>query len=120
MKSQPVPILGQKIGDVGTEAGKLIAKMSLALREHLRLRGRNPDAAVTPLAYAAVSPFSYANDTDFDLDVIVSGGTVDSVGFSRDGAAYYAVPTSGFVRLNPGDSVRVTFTVAPDITLIPR
>lgn len=120
MKRQSIPIMGQKIGDIGNEAGAPIAKMSIALREHLRLRGRNPEATVAPLIYA-ISPVFYTNDTDFDMDILVMGGTVTSVDFTRDnGATYHPLLTSGMFRLNPGDAVLVAFTSPPNITLVPR
>jgi hypothetical protein len=120
MKRQDVPRIGQKIADVVPEGKGLIAKMSLWLQQQLRLLGRNPDATVAPLSFGA-SPAFYLNDTDFDMDVLVTGGTVTSVDFTRDnGATYHPLLTSGMFRLNPGDAVSVAFTSPPNITLVPR
>lgn len=119
MKSQGVPRIGQKIGDVVSEGGGLVAKMSLWLQQYLQGLGRNPTTAITEPTLSA-SPWTWENKTDFDQDLIVSGGTVSDVDFSRDSISFYALPNSGVVRLNPGDAVRVTYSAAPSITVIPR
>ena len=67
------------------------------------------------------SPFSYQNTTTFRADVIVQGGTVSKVEFSRDGSTWYDVGvTAGMFGLSPSDRLRVTYTGAPTMTLIPR
>lgn len=67
------------------------------------------------------SPFTYHNTNTYDLDVIVQGGTVSLVEFSRDNTTYYNVGfTSGIVRLSPSDYLRVTYTVTPTMTGVPR
>ena len=88
-----------------------------------------PDSAI-PLSAAIVppstitvtgSPFSYQNTTTFPADVIVQGGTVSKVEFSRDGSTWYDVGVvAGMLGLSPSDRLRVTYTVAPTMTLIPR
>lgn len=118
MSASGVPRVGQKIGDVVSEGGNLIAKMSFWLQQYLKSVGRNPDAGVTTPTIGA-SPFVYTNATDFDQDVMVVGGTVSTVSFSR-GGVFYPVATTSMVRLNPGDAFRVAYTVAPTFTVIPR
>ncbi len=67
------------------------------------------------------SPFTYQNTADYDVDVIVVGGTVSSVTFSRDGTTYYALGILQVpILLSPGDRLQITYTVAPTLTLIPR
>lgn len=121
MKPQSVPRVGQKIGDVMSEGGGLIAKMTVWLQQCLYLLGRNPTVTVAAQVVGA-SPYTYQNTSDFDLDAVVTGGTVSAVAFSRDGTTFYttATATNATVRLNPGDYVRVTYTVLPTMTLIPR
>ena len=121
MKQQNTPRVGQKIGDVMSEGGGLIAKMSLWLQQCLYLLGRNPTSTVANQAVGA-SPYLYQNTSDFDLDAAVSGGTVSAVAFSRDGTTFTTIATASpaLIRLNPGDYVRVTYTVLPTLTLIPR
>lgn len=115
------PRVGQKIADVVQEGSGLVAKMSLWLQQQLFLLGRNPTTTVTNQAVGA-SPYTYQNNGDFDISAIVSGGTVSSVEFSRDGTSFFTVSsaTNASVLLNPGDYVRITYTVLPTLTLIPR
>ena len=78
---------------------------------------KTPESAITPGA----SPYVYQNDTDYDQDIIVSGGTVSAITFSRDGAAYYATGIiTGMFRLSPLDYLKTTYTVAPTMTKVPR
>lgn len=68
------------------------------------------------------SPFTYQNVSGYNGDVIISGGTVSAIAFSRDNSTYFATGfvTGGVVYLSPSDYVKVTYTVAPTMTLVPR
>ena len=67
------------------------------------------------------SPFVLQNTTQWDEDIIVQGGTVSKVEYSRDGTTYYDVGVvAGMFRLSPSDFLRVTYTVAPTMTTIIR
>lgn len=67
------------------------------------------------------SPYTHQNTNTYPADVIVSGGTVSAIAFSRDNATFYTVGlTSGMFALSPYDFLRVTYTVAPTMTLVPR
>lgn len=91
---------------------------------------QTPVTVETPVSSAQVppstitvtgSPFSYQNTTTFPADTIVFGGTVSKVEFSRDGTTWYDVGViAGMFGLSPSDRLRVTYTVAPTMTLIPR
>jgi hypothetical protein len=121
MKIPNAPRVGQKIADVSQEGGGLIAKMSLWLQQQLYLLNRNPTNTVAGQAVGA-SPYTYTNNGDFDLTAVVTGGTVSLVEFTRDGTNFFTVATAtnASVVLNPGDGVRITYTVLPTLTLIPR
>ena len=74
-------------------------------------------AGVTPGA----SPYTYQNTSGRPGDMIVSGGMVTDIAFSRDNATFYSVGiVSGVFPLSAYDFLRVTYTVAPTITFIPR
>ena len=74
-------------------------------------------AGVTPGA----SPYTYQNTSGRPGDMIVSGGAVSDVAFSRDNATFYSVGiVSGVFPLSAYDFLRVTYTVAPTMTFIPR
>jgi len=67
------------------------------------------------------SPMTYQNTTGYEADVIISGGTISSIEFTRDNATFYTTGlTTGVITLSPSDRVRVTYSVAPTMTLVPR
>lgn len=67
------------------------------------------------------SPFNYTNSSIFNISVIVLPGTVSKIEFSRDNATFFDLGvTAGMFSLSPSDHLRVTYTVAPTMTLVPR
>lgn len=67
------------------------------------------------------SPFLYTSADSFDEDLLITGGTVSKIEFSRDALTFYDTQqTLGWIHLSPGDSVRITYSVAPTITKVPR
>lgn len=80
-------------------------------------RGLAPEleAAVTPTG----SPYTYSAPRGGSM--IVSGGTVSMIEFSRDGSTFYDVgQTAGMFALSAADQLRVTYAVAPDMVFVPR
>lgn len=74
-------------------------------------------AAVMPLTVTA-SPFTYSPTVKGS--VIVNGGTVSQIQFSRDGTNFYTTgQASGMFTLNAADRLVVTYTVPPTITFVP-
>ena len=74
-----------------------------------------PVAAITPGA----SPYTYTSS--FDGAVIVNGGTVSAIAFSRDGTTFFTTgQTAGMFPMSRGDALKVTYTVAPTMTFAPR
>ena len=68
---------------------------------------------------ATGSPFIYTNNNSLATNVIINGGTVSLIEFSRDGVTYFPVGLiAGMFRLNPGDRLRITYLTAPTITQI--
>jgi hypothetical protein len=80
------------------------------------------NAAVLPSNITVTaSPFTYQNATGYNGDVIISGGTVSNIEFTRDNTTFYTTGlTTGVITLSPSDRVRVTYSVAPTMTLVPR
>lgn len=75
-----------------------------------------------PAAEAAVvvgvSPYIYSPIRKGSL--IVSGGTVSAIDFSRDGTTFYSAgQTAGMFTLNAADQLRITYTVTPTVTFVP-
>lgn len=72
------------------------------------------EAALTLTA----SPFVYQALIRGQL--LVAGGTVTVIEFSRNHTTFYTLGTiTGFVQMDAGDQVRVTYAVAPTLTFFP-
>jgi len=65
------------------------------------------------------SPYIYSASRKGAL--IVSGGTVSAIAFSRDGGTtYFTVGTvAGMFTLNASDLLKITYTVDPTVTFVP-
>jgi hypothetical protein len=67
------------------------------------------------------SPFTYTNGEVYNVDVMISGGGISKLEFSRDGTTYYDTGSYyGMFALSPFDTLRVTYVSAPTMTLISR
>ncbi|GED69114.1 hypothetical protein BRE01_28160 [Brevibacillus reuszeri] len=67
------------------------------------------------------SPYVLQNTNAYPLDVLVAKGSVSLIEFSRNGTTWYDTGlVSGIVRLAAGDRIRITYTTAPKITLVPQ
>lgn len=76
-----------------------------------------PPANVSPVTLTG-SPFTYTATNK--CVVLLSGGTVSLVEFSRDGTTFYNTgETAGQFTLCAADLLRVTYTVAPTMTAVP-
>ncbi len=102
----------------GLQGGSANQYYHLTASEHANVNIRNLAAmsTITPSG----SPYSYTNSTDYDEDVIVRGGTVSAVEHGRGGSYESVGVVAGMFRLSPGDVLRVTYTVAPTMRLVPR
>lgn len=65
------------------------------------------------------SPFTYTNTTGEYQNVLTTGGTVTAIQFSRGGSQTVTGMTAGFVMLAPGDSLIVSYAVAPTMSRVP-
>jgi hypothetical protein len=67
------------------------------------------------------SPFTYINTTGYPADIIVSGGGVVLLEFSRNGVTFFSTGSFyGMFTLSPYDQLRVTYETQPQMTLVPR
>lgn len=77
-------------------------------------------APVQPIKEASItvtgSPFSYTAQSNGY--VLVTGGTVSAISFTRVSAHATGLIT-GFIPVDNKDVVTITYTVAPTITFIP-
>jgi hypothetical protein len=77
------------------------------------------DRASTPLSVSAVtvgaSPFDYLAARDGFVSIV--GGTVSAVALIRQGAST-SLGVVAVVPVKKGDTVRITYTVAPTVNLV--
>lgn len=79
--------------------------------------GEYPIAAITPGA----SPYNYQNLDGYREEVVVQGGTVSKIEYSTDNSAFTDLGvTQGKTNVEPGQYLRVTYSVVPTMTKIPR
>lgn len=72
-----------------------------------------PESAITVTA----SPFTYTLPSNGY--VVINGGTVSAINVKRINS-YVTGLTGGVIALSRGDSVVVTYTVAPTMTFMPQ
>lgn len=73
----------------------------------------NTPRAKTTVSVGA-SPFTYTNTTGNEIDLIITGGTVSQLIYTRF-AGDVISPPQGMFRLSPGDSMTMTYSVAPTV-----
>lgn len=74
-----------------------------------------------PATVSGASPYTLQNTTSCDQLVMVAGGTVSSVEYSRDGSTFITTGSvTGQFVVFPGDYLRVTYSVAPTITVVSK
>lgn len=118
IESLPVDLVGSRVDELASTVDGLGMAPTIDPSADI-LATIYPDSASTITVTA--SPFSYSNVSSRLADVIVAGGGVSNLEFSRGGVTFY--PTGSFYGvfpLSPGDILRVTYTTAPTMTLIPR
>lgn len=77
---------------------------------------QNPAATVS-----GASPYTLQNTTSCDQLVMVAGGTVSSVVYSRDGSTFNNTGSvAGQFVVFPGDYLKITYSVAPTITVVSK
>lgn len=92
------------------------------LSDLIGLADPDPPARAQPVKSITVgaSPFTYT--APFDGTLLVTGGTVSAIALSRDGGTTFISIglTSGLVPVSRLDQVKVTYSVLPTETFIPR
>ena len=77
-----------------------------------------PPGAESVVAPGA-SPYEFAAPSGGFL--IIQGGTVSFVSFSRDHTTFYATgQTQGMFPVSQGDILLITYSVAPNLTFVPQ
>lgn len=101
----------------------LVVRLTDLLRPILRQLNAVTSRIETPIEpveaiTVGASPYTYTAATDGV--VTVTGGTVSAIGYGRRGTFTTLGVTSGLVPVKQGDAVRVTYTSAPTMRMIPQ
>ena len=80
----------------------------------MRVALANPSRLVLT---AGASPFDLINTGYLPLRFQISGGTVSTITYSRNGSTFDTVGAAmpGQFDVNPGDRLQITYTIAPTI-----
>lgn len=66
------------------------------------------------------SPVIYQNTSGGPGCVLVSGGTVTTINWSRDNSTYYLVGLlAGMFHVSAGDYIKVNYVIGPTMTFVP-
>lgn len=75
-------------------------------------------AAISNITVGA-SPYVHQNTSNYDSCIIIQGGTVSLVEYTRDNTNFFNIGVvAGFIHLSPNDRLRVTYTVVPTMRYI--
>lgn len=97
--------------------GITITNGSGAITVGLAAPSPGPVSSIT----VGASPFTYKNQTSGNADVMISGGGISKLLFTRDGSTFYNTGSFyGMFTLSPNDQLKVYYVTAPTMTLIPR
>lgn len=77
-------------------------------------------SAMTAPESVTVGASPYTHTSKRHGYILVAGGTVSQIAYIRRGVATVTGAIAGMFPILLGDSIRVTYTVAPTITFIPR
>jgi|688.fasta_scaffold681873_1 hypothetical protein len=106
--------------DYSASINNLRADLEIGSQPPITPPTQNYSIAPTAITVTA-SPFTYINQTGANADVIVSGGGISQLEFSRGGATFFSTGSFyGMFTLSPYDLLRVTYSTAPTMTLVPR
>lgn len=101
------------------ESSRLVVRLTDILRELLRTVNGLLSRSDTPLTVTSVtvgaSPFSYLAPSDGFLSI--AGGSGVSSAYIRQGTSV-SLGSASVVPVKRGDTVRITYTTAPTVTLI--
>lgn len=80
----------------------------------------NVSAPTAASITVSASPFTYRNVDGWDQMVVLSGGSVSKLEWSRDNSTFYDVGTTQTYSVSPGEYLRVTYSSVPTMTKVPR
>lgn len=104
------PVIGGPGGSFQKDWYLFLTNLYSAVIEGLPQAEEALTISASPMTYTAV----------IRGQALIEGGTVSVIEFSRNGRDWYDTGTaSGFVQMDTGDRLRVTYSVAPTIVYFP-
>jgi hypothetical protein len=101
--------------DVTTTLLYMPSGYPVIVKDNINYNPRPPESITV-----GASPFVYQNTDPYPEDIIISGGNVSNIEWSRDGANWYSLGImAGKIRLEIGEYLRVTYITAPTMTKVP-
>lgn len=98
---------------------QLVIRLTDLFREFATALNAVTSRTDTPIGVTAVtvgaSPFSYLAPADGVLSIV--GGTVSALAYIRQSTTV-TLPLTGLVPVKKGDTVRITYSDAPTVTLL--
>lgn len=98
---------------------QLVIRLTDLFREFATALNAVTSRTDTPIGVTAVtvgaSPFSYVAPADGVLSIV--GGTVSALAYIRQSTTV-TLPLTGLVPVKKGDTVRITYSVAPTVNLL--
>lgn len=106
----------QLLGLQGGTSGQYY-HLTSAEKNSINFRSTNPIIVVPP----GVSPWTFQNTNTYDVSIVVQGGTVSAISYSRDGITFVPLGVvAGMLWVSKADYLKVVYTVAPTVSEIPR
>lgn len=106
----------QQYNTLPTYEQPLVSKGALARGWYSFFAGLFTGQATGPVAAVTVGTSPYTYQAPVGGTLMVSGGTVTQISFSRDGSNFFIVGvTAGAIPMSKGDLVRITYSVGPPV-----
>ncbi len=80
----------------------------------------NSTAPAAAAISVGASPYTYRNTDGWDQMVVLSGGSVSKLEWSKDNSTFYDVGATQAFPVTAGEYLKVTYSSAPTMTKVPR
>lgn len=111
----PILYLGGGVTSSGLSILGLAGLGGISAVGYNKLAGEGGGSSPTSVSVGS-SPFTYTNNTGYDIQVHIASGTVSSI--TLNGTTVFS-GTGHTVILRPSDSIVITYTSAPTVVYIP-
>lgn len=84
------------------------------------VNGIKTTAGAATTVTVGASPYTYTNSSTSNQQIFIQGGTVSAISFNPNGGTGISLSglTDNVITLRPGDTITITYTVAPTVNTI--